>query len=93
MLEIAFYTLIVFNIAVLGLSLIAIARVGKITSSTNELDWSAVANITGDLATLKKTVQTLNNRLNGMNKAAIDEDVIRLQMAQLQEVPTRQTGG
>tara|TARA_Y100000114_G_scaffold155074_1_gene178423 strand:- start:322 stop:510 length:189 start_codon:yes stop_codon:yes gene_type:complete len=42
------------------------------------LDWSALANITGDLATLKKTIQTLNNRLNGMHSPKVaDEEIMR----------------
>lgn len=53
-------------------------RITKILSSTKDLDWSALSNITGDLATLKKTIQTLNNRLNGMHSPRIaDEEVMR----------------
>ena len=40
-------------------SLYAGARVGKFIASTKDLDWDAVANMTGDLATTKKTIQTL----------------------------------
>jgi len=53
-------------------------RITKITESTKDLDWSALSNITGDLATLKKTIQTLNNRLNGMHSPKIaDEEIMR----------------
>jgi hypothetical protein len=66
------------------LCLLSHARVNKINRATKELDWEAVANITGDLATVKKTVQTLNNRLNGMHSSKVtDEDLIR-QFAQQQ---------
>ena len=59
------------------------------------LDWEAVANITGDLATVKKTVQTLNNRLNGMHSSKItDEDLIRQFAQQQQTKPNgRMIGG
>ena len=62
------------------LCLYAHRRVTKITEATKELDWSVLSNITGDLATLKKTIQTLNNRLNGMHsptKQQADEEVLR----------------
>jgi hypothetical protein len=53
-------------------------RITKILSSTKDLDWSALSNITGDLATLKKTIQTLNSRLNGMHSPKVqDEEILR----------------
>ncbi len=53
-------------------------RITKILKATKDLDWSALATITGDLATLKKTIQTLNNRLNGMHSPKIaDEEIMR----------------
>lgn len=37
-----------------------------------------MSNITGDLATLKKTIQTLNSRLNGMHSPKVaDEEIMR----------------
>ena len=46
--------------------------------STKDLDWPALSNITGDLATLKKTIQTLNSRLNGMHSPKVqDEEILR----------------
>ena len=53
-------------------------RITKIQESTKDLDWSAFSNITGDLATLKKTIQTLNSRLNGMHSPKVqDEEILR----------------
>ena len=53
-------------------------RITRIQESTKDLDWSALSNITGDLATLKKTIQTLNNRLNGMHSPKVaDEEIMR----------------
>jgi hypothetical protein len=89
----AFYALIACNILVFVLSLIAIRRVGNVLRATSDLDWQAVANITGDISSVKKTIQTLNNRLNGMNKATIDEDDIVKQMIAATKPDLRQVGG
>ena len=68
-------------IAVLALfvSLYACGRVAKVANSTKDLDWSSIANITGDLATTKKTIQTLNNRINGMHSPKIAEQELLAQ--------------
>ena len=58
--------LFVCNLIVFGLLLIARARVVAAEKSLSELDWETLANLTGDMATVKKTIQKLNNRLNGM---------------------------
>ena len=62
------------------LCLYACARVGNFIKSTEGLDWSAIANITGDLATLKKTIQTLNNRMNGMHSPKVQEQELVMQL-------------
>ena len=54
------------NLIVLCTLLIARARVVSAEKSLRELDWETLANLTGDMATVKKTIQKLNNRLNGM---------------------------
>ena len=69
-----------FSFALLSLILCyyAHARITKYEESTKDLDWSALSNITGDLATVKKTIQTLNNRLNGMHSPRVaDEEILR----------------
>tara|TARA_Y100001951_G_C11268457_1_gene257130 strand:+ start:185 stop:472 length:288 start_codon:yes stop_codon:yes gene_type:complete len=73
-----------FFIAVLALliSLYACGRVAKVFNSTKDLDWDAIANITGDLATTKKTIQTLNNRINGMHSPKIAEQELLMQLMQ-----------
>lgn len=78
------------------LALIACARVGKLISSTHELDWSSVANLTGDIATVKKTIQTLNNRMNGMNSPKLQEQELMMQLInnqQKQQVNGKLSGG
>jgi len=60
-------------------------RVGNFIRSTEGLDWANVANITGDLATLKKTIQTLNNRMNGMHSPKIAEQELLMQLMTKQQ--------
>ena len=67
------------------------ARVGNFIKSTEGLDWSAIANITGDLATLKKTIQTLNNRMNGMHSPKVQEQELVMQL--LKNAPNQVTNG
>jgi len=81
------------SLLALGLSLIACARVGKFIKSTADTDWETLANLTGDIAALKRTCQTLNNRLNGMNKATIPQEQIIQQMLQHQNVEPIARGG
>ena len=86
-----------FFIAVLALffGLYACGRVAKIQLTTKDLDWDAVANMTGDLATLKKTIQTLNNRINGMHSPKIADQELLMQLMQNQQQKTngRMQGG
>jgi len=60
-------------------------RIGKFINSTSDLDWDAIANITGDLATTKKTIQTLNNRINGMHSPKVAEQELMMQLLQNQQ--------
>jgi hypothetical protein len=43
---------------------------------SHDLDWQAVADITGDIGALKRSIQRLNNRLNGMEKTASNGDAL-----------------
>ena len=94
--QILLYSSIILSTFTLFLCLYACARVGNFIKSTEGLDWSSVANITGDLATLKKTIQTLNNRLNGMNSPKIQEAELMahlLNNQQKQQVNGKLQGG
>ena len=73
--------LIIASIALI-LCLYACVRVGQFINASKGLDWDAVANITGDLATTKKTIQTLNNRLNGMHSPKVAEQELLMQLMQ-----------
>ena len=81
------------SIVALGMSLIAGARVGKFINATRGTDWETLANLTGDIAALKRTCQTLNNRLNGMNKAVVPQEQIIQQMLEHQNVEQIRRGG
>jgi len=64
-----FYALLTLSVGffvVFVLCLIALARLGKFMKASDDLDWEQVANLTGDIGSLKKSVQRLNNRINGM---------------------------
>ena len=67
------------------ISLYACGRVAKVLNSTKDLDWTAIANMTGDLASTKKTIQTLNNRINGMHFPKIAEQELMMQLLQNQQ--------
>ena len=89
-----------FFIALLALffSLYAGVRVGNFISATKDLDWTAIANMTGDLASTKKTIQTLNNRINGMHSPKLAEQELMMQLLQKQgqgmsNGKTQQIGG
>ena len=78
MTQILFFLCLSTTVVTFFLCLYAHRRVTKIQESTKDLDWSALSNITGDLATLKKTIQTLNSRLNGMHSPKVqDEEILR----------------
>ena len=73
-----------FFIAILALffGLYACGRVAKVQTAVKDLDWDAVANMTGDLATTKRTIQTLNNRINGMHSPKVAEQELMMQLLQ-----------
>lgn len=91
MYQVLLYSSIILSVFTLFLCLYACARVGNFIKSTEGLDWSSVANLTGDIATLKKTIQTLNNRMNGMHSPKIAEQELLMQLMTKQ--PQQQVNG
>lgn len=91
--ELVNYIALACSFAAFVLSILAGARVGKFVKSTADTDWETLANLTGDIAALKRTAQTLNNRLNGMNKAVVPQDQIIQQMIEHQNVEQLRRGG
>ena len=80
--QLLLYTPIFIALLALFFGLYACGRVAEIKNSTKDLDWDAIANITGDLATTKKTIQTLNNIINGMHSPKIAEQELLMQLMQ-----------
>ena len=94
--QVLLYSCLFVSILSLFLALIACARVGKVLSATQGLDWSDVANLTGDIATVKKTIQTLNNIMNGMHSPKLQEQELMMQLLnnqQKQQVNGKLSGG
>jgi citrate lyase synthetase len=98
----AFYVSMACNLAVLGLFLYTRGRVAKFFERTQALDWQSVADITGDIGALKRSIQRLNNRLNGMEKTAQSPDALaelalihkqNQNVTPIQAAPPRATGG
>lgn len=63
---IAISGLFLCNFAVLLMCIRAAARVALFEKSVNDMDWEAVARITGDIGSVKRSIQQVNNRINGM---------------------------
>lgn len=87
MYQLLLYTSLFFAISSFILCCYACARVGSFIQATKDLEWDAIANITGDLATTKKTIQTLNNRINGMHSPKIAEQELMMQLLSNQQKP------
>ena len=94
--QVLLYSCLFVSTISLFLAFIACARVGKVIRSTEGLHWDDVANLTGDIATVKKTIQTLNNRMNGMHSPKIQEQELMMQLLnnqQKQQVNGKLHGG
>ena len=96
MYQILLYSSLFIAVVSFFLCCIALARVGKLIKSVEGLDWSAVATLTGDLAIMKKSIQTVNNRINGLSSPVVDQkNLMQNYMAQVQQPNPndRLTGG
>ena len=60
----------------------ACLRVGKLLNSVKGLDWDTIATLTGDIGTIKKSIQTLNNRINGLNSPKLNDELLTYAMKQ-----------
>ena len=80
----AFYVLLACNLGVFAYALYVRAHVKATNKALAELDWETLVTLTGDMATVKKSVQKLSNRINGMNN--IDPQQILAELPQLQNV-------
>ena len=80
--QLLLYSSLFMAFLALFIGLYACGRVAKVANATKDLEWDAIANITGDLATTKKTIQTLNNRINGMHSPKVAEQELLMQLMQ-----------
>jgi len=70
------YSSIILASVTFFLCLYACARVGKVLNSVKDLDWDTIACLTGDIGTIKKSIQTLNNRINGLNSPKLNDELL-----------------
>lgn len=58
-------------------------RVEKAHKATEDLDWEAVAALTGDMGIVKKGIQRVNNRINGLERGhSAEEQALAMLMQQ-----------
>ena len=72
------------------------ARVGKLLNCVKGLEWDTVATLTGDIGTIKKSIQTLNNRINGLNSPKLNDELLQYAIKQqngAMKVPNDKLGG
>lgn len=74
---------------VFGYALYAHAHVRATEKALKALDWETLANITGEVGAMKRSLQKVNNRINGMTAA--DPVQVLADLPQLQTV-TKQNG-
>ena len=58
------------------------ARLGEIQKATKDLDWQAVADLTGEVGSVKRSMLKLNQRLNGMESGSKVEQELLAALAQ-----------
>ena len=74
----------------------ACARVGKLLKSVKGLEWDTVATLTGDIGTIKKSIQTLNNRINGLNSPKLNDELLQYaikQQTNVHDISKNKLGG
>lgn len=84
--QVLLYISIIVASVAFFLCLFALARVGKLLNSVKGLDWDIIASLTGDIGTIKKSIQTLNNRINGLNSPNIKDELLQYAIKQQNNV-------
>ena len=80
------YTSVILATVSFFLCCYACARVGKLLNSVKGLDWDTIASLTGDIGTIKKSIQTLNNRINGLNSPKLNDELLQYAIKQQNNV-------
>ena len=69
-------------------------RVERQHKATEELDWEAIAALTGDVGVVKRAIQKVNNRINGMERGeGVEAQAMQLLMQQQQVPPSNNNNG
>ena len=79
MYEYLLYGCIFLALVTFFLCLYACARVGKLIKVSQSLDWEQLALLTGEVASVKRSIMNLSNRVNGMNKGSLIKDLELIQ--------------
>ena len=82
MVQVLLYMCVVLASVSCFLCLYACARVGKLLNSVKGLDWDTIACLTGDIGTIKKSIQPLNNRINGLNSPKLNDELLQYAIKQ-----------
>ena len=85
----AFWALVGVNLIVFGVSLYALAHVRATERALKALDWETLANLTGEVGAMKRSLQKTNSRISGMTSS--DPTTILADLPKLQNV-TQQNG-
>ena len=80
--QVLLYTSVILASLSFFLCLYACGRVGKLLNSVKGLEWDTVATLTGDIGTIKKSIQTLNNRINGLNSPKLNDELLHYAIKQ-----------
>lgn len=69
-------------------------RVERQHKATEDLDWEAIAALTGDVGVVKRAIQKVNNRINGMERGeGVEAQAMQLLMQSQQQTPPSNTNG
>ena len=90
--QVLLYTSIILASVSFFLCCYACARVGKLLNSVKGLDWDIIASLTGDIGTIKKSIQTLNNRINGLNSPKFNDELLQYAICLLYTSPSPRDG-
>ena len=69
-------------------------RVERQHKATEDLDLEAIAALTGDVGVVKRAIQKVNNRINGMERGeGVEAQAMQLLMQQQQVPPSNNNNG
>ena len=72
-------------------ALYAHARVRANEKTLEALDWETLANLTGEVGAMKRSLQKVNNRINGMHSPKLQEQELMMQL--LKNAPNQMVNG